>query len=53
MHVNSIQFLTDVIWVAVQKDVTQLSCNLYLAFVYLPLYKVNGNDILQKLEKTY
>ena len=47
---------SDVIWVRVQKQVTRLSSDLFLAFVYIPpsnssYGKVHGNEILQKLEK--
>lgn len=47
---------SDVIWVKVQKDVTNLSCDLFLAFVFLPpcnstYGKANNNGTLQKLEK--
>ena len=47
---------SDIIWVRVQKQITKLSSNLFLAVVYLPpsnssYGKVHGNEILQKLEK--
>lgn len=47
---------SDVVWVRVQKDITKLSSDLYLAFVYLPpcnstYGKANGKEIIQKLEK--
>lgn len=47
---------SDVIWVRVQKQITKLSSDLFIAFVYLPpsnssYGKVHGNEILQKLEK--
>ena len=47
---------SDVIWVLVLKDITRISCDLFLAFVYLPpcnssYGKVNDKDMLQKLEK--
>ena len=48
---------SDVVWVRVHKDITKLSRDLYLAFVYLPhsnstFGKVNGKEIIEKLEKT-
>ena len=47
---------SDVIWVRVQKQVTKLTCDLFVAFVYTPpcnstYGKANSKDILQKLEK--
>ena len=47
---------SDIIWVRVQKHITRLSSDLFIAFVYLPpsnssYGKVHGNEILQKLEK--
>ena len=47
---------SDVIWVRVQKQITKLSSDLFIAFVYLPpsnssYGKVHGNEIMQKLEK--
>ena len=47
---------SDVIWIRVQKQVTNLTCDLFLAFVYIPpcnsIYgKANSKDILQKLAK--
>lgn len=47
---------SDVIWVRVQKEVTNLNNDLYLAFLYVPpcnssYGKANGKDIIQKLEK--
>ena len=47
---------SDIIWVHVQKHITRLSSDLFIAFMYLPpsnssYGKVHGNEILQKLEK--
>ena len=47
---------SDVVWVRVHKDITNLSRDLYLAFIYLPpsnstFGKVNGKEIIEKLEK--
>ena len=47
---------SDVVWVQVQKDITKLNNDLYLAFVYLPpcnstYAKAYGKYIVQKLEK--
>ena len=47
---------SDDIWVRVQKQVTKLTCDLFLAFVYTPpcnstYGKANSKDILQKLGK--
>ena len=47
---------SDIIWVRVQKELTKLLSDLYVAFVYLPPFnssygKANGKAIMQKLEK--
>ena len=47
---------SDVIWIRLQKHITRLNCDLYLAFAYLPpsnstYDKVHGKEILQNLEK--
>ena len=47
---------SDIIWIRVQKELTKLFSDVYIAFVYLPPFnssygKINGKDIMQKLEK--
>ena len=47
---------SDITWVRIQKELTKLLCDIYVAFVYLPPVnssygKVNGKEIMQKLEK--
>ena len=47
---------SDIIWVRIQKELTKLLCDTYVAFVYLPPVnssygKVKGKEIMQKLEK--
>lgn len=46
----------DVIWVKIQRQFTNLICDLYVTFVYLPpcsstYGKTHGKEIMQKLEK--
>ena len=47
---------SDIVWVRIQKELTSMLNDLYIAFVYLPPLnstygKVNSKDIMSKLEK--